>query len=260
MSHSLESHDSALLGSQSSHSLSLGVDQLRVSEGGSLGTFSSLSPTSLMFPIPDSGFSTLPASSPSLAPSSLPSVSSSSSSFLPSSFSASSRFHPSSFVRSIFLVYSLFSFVFLALLFSPSFGLFGALFLFLVFILLFCSTISFSFLFFLFSFLSSSSWLNSVLGPFLLVSSASSSSYASFIRFAIFWCSFLGFSACLFASLFLLLAFLCRGFFLIGWAGGLSRECVRVVQRLSVADTLVCAFGWGGFCWVNSLFFPSPLT
>ena len=88
MSHSLESHDSALLGSQSSQSLSLGVDQLRVSEDGSLGTSSSLSPTSLMFPLPDPGFSSLPASSTSLAPSSLPSASSSSSSFLPSSFSA----------------------------------------------------------------------------------------------------------------------------------------------------------------------------
>ena len=145
MSHSLGSHDSAFLGSQFSQSLGLGVDQLRVSEGGSLGPSSSLSPTSLMFPFPDFGFSSLPASSTSLAPSALPSVSSSSS---PSLFlcSSSSCFHPSSFVRSFFRVYNLFSFVFLALLFSPSFRPFGVLFLFLVFLLLFGSTVGFSFL------------------------------------------------------------------------------------------------------------------
>ena len=54
MSLSLESHDSARLGIQSSQSLSLGSDQSRVFEGGSLGASSALSPTSLLFPVPDS--------------------------------------------------------------------------------------------------------------------------------------------------------------------------------------------------------------
>ena len=88
MSLSLESHDSARLGSQSSQSLSLGSDQLRVSENGSLGASSALSPTSPLFPVLDSGFSSLsapPISSSSLAPSSLSSVASASSSSLSSS-------------------------------------------------------------------------------------------------------------------------------------------------------------------------------
>ena len=81
MSRSLESVDSASLGSQHSQSLSLGVDQLLVTEGGSLGaSVSSLSPTSLLFPIPDSGLSSLPgpaySSSSFPAPSYMPSVSS----------------------------------------------------------------------------------------------------------------------------------------------------------------------------------------
>ena len=74
MSLSLESHDSARLGIQSSQSLSLGSDQLRVFEGGSLGASSALSPTSLLFPVPDSEFFSLSApltSSSSFAPSSL---------------------------------------------------------------------------------------------------------------------------------------------------------------------------------------------
>ena len=251
MSHSLESRDSAFLGSQSSQSLSLGVDQLRVSEGGSLGHSSSLSPTSLMFPFPDSGFSSLPASSSSLPPSSLPSVSSSSSPFLPSS---SSRIHPSSSVRSFFRGYSLFSFVFLALLFSPSFGLLGALFLFLVFLLLFCSSVGFPVLFFVVSFLPSSSWISAVLGLLLLL-------LLCLLRsLALFWHFFFYFSSRLFASLlflfaFLSLPFLCRGFFLIGWAGSLSRECLGVVSDYqSLARWFVHSGG------VDSLFFPSPLT
>ena len=87
MSLSLESHDSARIGSQSSPSLSLGSDQLRVSEGGSLGASSALSPTSLLFPVPDSGFSLSapPSSSSSFTPSSLFSVATASSSSLSSS-------------------------------------------------------------------------------------------------------------------------------------------------------------------------------
>ena len=266
MSHSLESHDSALLGSQSSQSHSLGVDKLLAPR------VDLWVPLLLCLPLPLSFLFLILVSLLSqllLLPwllllylrSPLPLLLFS----LLFLCSSSSRFHPSSFVRSVFRVYSLLSFVFLALLFSPSFS---ALFLFLVFLLLFCSSVGFSFLFFLFSFLlsssssSSSSWLPTVLSSlFLLFSSASSSSsYASFVRFTHFWCSFLCFSACLFASLLFLFAFLCQGFLLIGWAGVLSRECIGVVQRLSVAGTLVCTFGWIGFCWVNSLFFPSPFT
>ena len=88
MSLSLESHDSARLGIQSSQSLSLGSDQLRVFVGGSLGASSALSPTSLLFPVPDSGVSSLsapPTSFSSFAPSFLSSVPSTSSFSLSSS-------------------------------------------------------------------------------------------------------------------------------------------------------------------------------
>ena len=100
MSRSLESVDSASLGVQPSPLISASLDQLRVTEGGSLGvSVPSLSPTSLMFPLPDSGFSSLSGPSSSVPPS--PSVSAVSS--LPSDFSSappSSSFSLPSFAPS----------------------------------------------------------------------------------------------------------------------------------------------------------------
>ena len=86
-----ELRDSASLGINPSPLVSSGMDQLRVIRGGSEGLSASavLSPTSLLFPFPDLGFSSFPVSSssssfPASAPSSAPSRSLSAA--LPSSF------------------------------------------------------------------------------------------------------------------------------------------------------------------------------
>ena len=86
MSSGLESTDSASLGLNPPPLSSVGLDQLRVPEGGNLGaSISSLSPNSFMFPLLDSGFSSLPGPSASIPPS--PAVSEVSS--VSSGFSAS---------------------------------------------------------------------------------------------------------------------------------------------------------------------------
>ena len=99
ISSGLESMDSASIGIHPFPLLSSGLDQLRVPQGGNLGaSVSSLSPTSLMFPLPDSGFSSLPGPSSSFPPVSVsgPSSSGFSSSSLPSSSFSTPSFHPSS--------------------------------------------------------------------------------------------------------------------------------------------------------------------
>ena len=217
MSLNLESLDSSHLGSQPSQSLSLGSDQLRVSEDGSLGVSSALSPTSLLFPVPDFGFSSLPlpllplllllrlspqlvlplpllslrlllssSSQFSLPPPSIPLPS-----FAPASLSSTS-FPPSSLLSSSL---------------PPSIP----------------------------SVLSSSSYFSGFLSSlgFLVFLVSSSSFFSSFfiLLFFFFRCSFVCF---LFPFLFF---FSC----------GFSRECFGVIHRLSVAGSLVCALGWGGF-------------
>ena len=72
-------HAFAPLGINPSPLDSSGLDQLQVSGGGNLGSsaHSAISPTSLLFPIPDSGFSSLPgSSSSSVSSTSIPAFSS----------------------------------------------------------------------------------------------------------------------------------------------------------------------------------------
>ena len=100
MSSGLESTDSASISIHPSPLLSSGLDQLQVPQGGNLGaSVSSLSPTPLMFPLPDSGFSSLlghPSSFPPSVSGSGLSSSGFSSSSLPSSSFSTPSFHPSS--------------------------------------------------------------------------------------------------------------------------------------------------------------------
>ena len=157
---------------------SSGDDQLRVPGRGPLDSASSsLSPTSLLFPLPPS-HSVAPSSSALLCPppsssSSGPLPSISSSAAVPSSFSSSSFSppFPPSFLRSIFLVFHFFSFFLFCYCLSSSFGLFSFPYPFslpLRFCCFFCSFLLVSFLLlflssFSFFFYPSSSWFSSFL-------------------------------------------------------------------------------------------------
>ena len=257
ISRSLESIDSASLGSQHSQSLSSGLDQLRVTEGGSLGvSVSSLSPTSLMFPIPNSGFSSLPGPSSSVL--AVSSVSASASlSFLCCT---------SSLVHSFFLILGFFSFVYVCLFCFASFGSFCVRFLSLFFLSFSCFVFLSACFLFLFPSLpssssSSSSWVPSCVFVFLSSSffpSSSSSSSSFFFSFSSSCrSSFVFFSSWIFSSLLFFLLFL--GFRFLG-VGGISCECLGVISGLSIASPFVCEFWGDGFCRVGALVFSSLIA
>ena len=255
MSRSLESVASASLGSQPFPSISSGLDQLCVTEGGPLGiSVSSLSPTSLMFPLLDSGFSSLPGPSSSVPAFFLLLL------FLRCPLTSLLLFLPLPFLflRLLLLPYPLLLFLRLPLslllcllwcrLFSLPLSLFLSLLLLripfrllppppLLLLPLLGSLLCLRHPLFLFLF------------PFLLLLllllfySTSSSCRSGFF-----------FSSWIFSSL--LFFFFLLGFLFFG-VGRVSCECFGSISGLSIASPLVCAFWGGGFCRVGAFVFSS---